>query len=216
MNNRYSRHGDFKLSFIDLLMSVLGVLIILFLISLALIAPSKKDNEGVKKNADFVITLEWPTDIDCDMDLWVRDPQNRLVWYNRKEEGAMYLERDDRGKRGSVVSGGDGTQVVDPDNKEFITLRGTSEGEYVINVVAYSCIQEGSASGKKIGDPINVPFVVELVRINPIFVSVKRVELTATKVAQELTAIRFILNKNKEIVRFVYDYVPLRNDKDTP
>lgn len=216
MNNRYSRHGDFKLSFIDLLFSVIGVLLVLFMITLALVAPIKKD-EGIKKNADFVITLEWPTEIDCDMDFWVRDSQNNVIWYNRKEGGAMYLERDDRGKRGSVMSGGDGTQVLDPDNKEYITLRGTSPGEYIINVVAYSCIQDGTIVGKKLGEPINVPFVVELVRINPIFVALKRVELVATKVGQELTAIRFIINDKKEIVRFIYDYVPLRTeDKNSP
>ena len=213
MNNRYTKHGDFKLSFIDLLYSTLGVLVILFMISVALISPVKKKNEGVKKNADYIITMEWPENIDCDIDMWVRDPANNTVSYQLKEAGLMYIERDDMGQRRSVFNINGKDQVVDPDNKEYITLRGTFPGEYIVNIHAYSCGKGNSDKGLERGSAIDVPVTVEITKVNPDLITLKHVELRLSKVDEEQTAFRFVMNENKFVNRFFYDFIPIVSTK---
>ena len=128
------RKFDFRTAYIDLLINLLTGTVVLFILTTLLIAPITKNTEGIKKNADYVITLEWPNELDCDVDLWVRDPQNNIVSYRFMESGLMYFERDDMGKRRSVYEVDGKEMVIDPDNKEFITLRGTFPGEYVVNL----------------------------------------------------------------------------------
>ena len=125
---------DFRTAYIDLLINLLTGTVVLFILTTLLIAPITKNNEGIKKNADYIITLEWPEAVDCDVDLWVRDPLNNIVSYKIPESGLMYFERDDMGKRRSVYDINGEEVVIDPDNKEYITLRGTFPGEYVVNL----------------------------------------------------------------------------------
>jgi hypothetical protein len=204
---------DFRTAYIDLLINILTGTVVLFILTTLLIAPITKNTEGIKKNADYVITMEWPENFDCDVDLWVRDPKNNVVSYRFLEAGLMYYERDDMGKRRSVYEVDGKEIVIDPDNKEFITLRGTFKGEYVINVHLYSCIQSEGNLGMKAGSTVSVPIIVELVRINPSYIVVKHIEMKMEKVWEEKTVVRFVMDNNKNIIRFMNEYVPVRIEK---
>ena len=183
-----------------------------------LIAPITKNTEGIKKNADYVITVEWPEPMDCDVDLWVRDPLNNTISYKMKEGGLMYYERDDMGHRLSVFRIDGKDTVIDPDNKEYITLRGTMPGEYIVNVHVYSCVNPNSPpdnpQGLRRGDPVDIPVAVEITKINPTLIMIKHVELKMTKVWEEQTAFRFVMNDDKVITRFIYDYISIGAAKD--
>jgi len=198
---------DFRTAYIDLLINLLTGTVVLFILTTLLIAPITKNNEGIKKNADYVISLEWPTDIDCDVDLWVRDPQNNIVSYKFLEAGLMYLERDDMGKRRSVYEVDGKKIIIDPDNKEFVTLRGVFPGEYVVNLHVYSCLDISNGKSLSQGSKTNIPVIVELIKINPSYVVVKHIEINMDSVWQEKTAIRFIMNDKKNIVRYKDGYV---------
>ena len=204
---------DFRTAYIDLLINLLTGTVVLFILTTLLIAPITKNNEGIKKNADYIISMEWPESIDCDIDLWVRDPLNNIVSYKIPESGLMYYERDDMGKRRSVFDINGKETIIDPDNKEYITLRGTFPGEYVINVHVYSCKAVNEEKGLPINTPVNVPVIVELTRINPNFVTIKKVALTMTKVWQEQTAFRFVMDDNKNVIRLMTDYVSVMGSK---
>jgi len=205
-----SKKFDFRTAYIDLLINLLTGTVVLFILTTILIAPSTKNNEGIKKNADYIISLEWPNDVDCDMDLWVRDAQNNIVSYRIPEAGLMYFERDDMGKRRSVYEV-DGKQVViDPDNKEFVTLRGSFAGEYILNVHVYSCINTITRMAMTNGMAIDIPVSIEVTRINPSFIVVKHVEMKMNSVWQEKTAIRFVMDDNKNIVRFKEGDIKIR------
>lgn len=208
-----NRKFDFRTAYIDLLINLLTGIVVLFMLVTLLIAPITKNESGIKKNADYVVTLEWPNEIDCDVDLWIRDPLNNVVSYRQMEGGLMYFERDDMGKRRSVFEIDGKETVVDPDNKEFITFRGTFKGEYVVNVHLYSCIQAEGNLGMKSGDVVNVPITVEIVRINPNFIVIKHIEMKLTKVWEEKTVIRFIMDDKKNIIRFKNEYVSVRTEK---
>lgn len=204
-----NRKFDFRTAYIDLLINLLTGTVVLFILTTLLIAPITKNNEGIKKNADYVITLEWPTDIDCDVDLWVRDPKNNIVSYRITEAGLMYFERDDMGKRRSVYEMDGKEIIIDPDNKEFITLRGTFPGEYVVNVHLYSCINPEGNAGIRAGTAKEVPLIVEIVKINPSFYVAKRIEIKMDSVWQEKTVIRLTMNEDKNIIGYKEGFVSI-------
>lgn len=204
---------DFRTAYIDLLINLLTGTVFLFILTTLLIAPITKQSEGIKKNADYIITMEWPENVDCDVDLWVRDPQNNIVSYKMPEYGLMYYERDDMGQRRSIFDVDGKKTIIDPDNKEYVTLRGTFPGEYVVNVHLYSCKAANEQKGLAINYPVNIPVVVELMKINPSIVSVKKVVLTMTQVWQEQTAFRFVMGNNKNIIRLMTDYVPIMGEE---
>lgn len=204
---------DFRTAYIDLLINLLTGTVVLFILTTLLIAPITKNTEGIKKNADYVITLEWPTEIDCDVDMWVRDPKNNVVSFKFMEAGLMYSERDDMGKRRSVYEVDGKEIIIDPDNKEFVTLRGTFPGEYVVNLHVYSCLNAASNQSMQAGTPITIPVVVEVIKINPSYITIKRVELKMESVWEEKTAIRFVMDDRKNIIRFKSDFVSIMTGK---
>lgn len=207
-----NRRFDFRTAYIDLLINLLTGTVVLFILTTLLIAPITKSSEGIKKNADYVITLEWSTDIDCDLDIWVRDPQNNVVSYKTTESGLMYLERDDMGRRRSIYQINGKEAIIDPDNKEFVTLRGTFSGEYIVNVHVYSCLDPNTRLSKLPNDLVDVPFIIELVKINPTFYVYRRIEMKMDSVWQEKTAIRFTLNSNKIVTDVREEFVSIRSD----
>jgi len=204
---------DFRTAYIDLLINLLTGTVVLFILTTLLIAPITKNNEGIKKNADYIITLEWPEAVDCDVDLWVRDPLNNIVSYKIPESGLMYFERDDMGKRRSVYDINGEEVVIDPDNKEYITLRGTFPGEYVVNLHLYSCLSSENNLGLPVDEPIEVPLVVEVIRINPNLVVEKTIHMKMDFVWQEKTAIRFVMDDQKNIIRTMSDFVSVRGER---
>lgn len=207
---------DFRTAYIDLLINLLTGTVVLFILTTLLIAPVTQQNEGIKKNADYVITLEWPNELDCDVDLWVRDPQNNIVSYRFLEAGLMYFERDDMGKRRSIYEVEGKEVVIDPDNKEFVTLRGTFPGEYIVNLHVYSCLDSEKNLGLQAGALMEIPVIIEIVRINPSYIVVKHIEMKMESVWQEKTAIRFVMDNKKNILRFKNDYVSVRTGKTAP
>lgn len=208
-----NRKFDFRTAYIDLLINLLTGTFVLFILTTLLIAPITKNNEGIKKNADYVITLEWPENIDCDVDMWVRDPKNNVVSYRFTEAGLMYFERDDMGKRRSVYEMDGKEVVIDPDNKEFVTLRGTFPGEYVVNLHVYSCVQPNTDKGMPVGSAVDIPVKVEVIRINPSYIVVKHIEMHMDKVWQEKTSIRFVMDDKKNIIRFRNDFISVRTEQ---
>ena len=211
-----NRKFDFRTAYIDLLINLLTGTVVLFILTTLLIAPITKNSDGIKKNADYVITLEWPNELDCDVDLWVRDPQNNIVSYRFLEAGLMYFERDDMGKRRSVYEIDGKEVVIDPDNKEFVTLRGTFPGEYIINLHVYSCLDSEKNLGLQQGTLMEIPVKIEIIRINPSYIVVKHIEMKMNSVWQEKTAIRFVMDDKKNILRFKNDYVSVRTGKAAP
>lgn len=205
-----SRKFDFRTAYIDLLIALLMGTVVIFILTTLLIAPITKNSEGIKKNADYVITLEWPNEIDCDVDLWVRDPLNNIVSYRFLESGLMYFERDDMGKRRSVYEIDGKEIVIDPDNKEFVTLRGTFQGEYVINLHLYSCLNKQTNLSLAQGSLIDVPLILEVIKINPTYVVVKHIEMKMDSVWQEKTAVRFVMDSKKNIIQYKNEYVSVR------
>ena len=90
--------GKYKstVGFTDLLFNLLVGFVFLFIIAFILINPITKKAD-VPKKAEYMIVMEWPTEVADDIDLWVKDPEGNTVSFVKKENGYMNLEKDDLG-----------------------------------------------------------------------------------------------------------------------
>lgn len=218
------RYGDFKLGYIDFLSATVGVFAVLIMMAMALITIAKKENEGIKKNAQFVFTATWSENIDCDVDIWVRDPNNVLISYKHPEGGVTYIERDDMGHRKDMTYVNDELVVVNPENKEYATVRGIIPGEWIVNVHLYSCQyiseEEGSLGqplGFKPGAPYELPVSIEIIKINPDYETVFEADMKFTSIWQELTALQFKVNDRGYVSDKSTEFISIRpNTPETP
>ena len=85
----------------------------------------KTKSEVIKEPVgSVIIELFWPDDIDADLDLWVKGPNDGPVGYSKPSGLVFNLLRDDRGLTGDYT----------PLNYEISFTRGIVAGEYQANV----------------------------------------------------------------------------------
>lgn len=185
--------------FRDVIMLALMGFVVIVILLLPHINPSKqKENVDINPPGNVIIEIQWPDDLDTDVDLWVQGPGDVPVGYSNKGGKLFNLLRDDLGKSN------DATTI----NYENSFSRGIVEGEYTVNLHLYR-----NVSGVL---PITVIVVVS-VKENP-DASTKQI-LTRTvdllSVGQEITVFRFELNKHGKLdVESVHDiYKSLRSGR---
>ena len=180
----YSRGG--YLAFVDFLFILLLAFISMFILALLLINPVAKKSE-VERKAEYIIVLELDKHSDDDVDLWVQDPEGKIVSFKNDTVGVMHLDKDDLGTRNDTIYYPDGTKQVIYLNREVVTLRGWKTGEYIINVHMY----------RKIGTkPTNIN--VQMIKINPYLVLLDENTIMATS-GEETTIKRLTLNEDGEV-----------------
>ena len=194
------RRSDIGIGFTDLLFNALLGFVVMFVLAFLLINPIARTG-AVDPKAEFLITLTWPDGRPEDVDLYVADPADNLVWFRQREAGLMHLDRDDLGQRNDVVEMA-GRRIANPLNQEVVAIRGIVPGEFVVNVHLYR------ANG---GD--TVPATVKVEKLNP---SVEVVFYgTVVLVAQgdERTAVRFAVGADgrvRDVNQLAKRIVPLR------
>lgn len=167
--------------FTDILFNALLGFAVMLFIAFALIKPDDRvGNIDVK--AEYLITVTWPDNLPDDIDTYVRDPQDNIVWYNTLDRGFLHLDRDDRGEYLDQVMV-DGEKVTFPLNQETVTLRGIIPGEYTINV--YNFLNPSNQA---------VPVSVKVEKLNPTVKVVYYESMNLNGVGDERTAVRFTLD----------------------
>jgi hypothetical protein len=167
--------------FTDILFNALLGFSVMLFIAFALIKPDDKvGNINIK--AEYLITVTWPDNLPDDIDTYVRDPQDNIVWYNTLDRGFLHLDRDDRGEYLDQVMV-DGELVTFPLNQESVTLRGIIPGEYTINV--YNFLNPSNRP---------VPVSVKVEKLNPTVKVIYYESMSLNGVGDERTAVRFTLD----------------------
>jgi hypothetical protein len=203
---------DFRTAFIDLLINVLTGMVFLFMITTLMIQTKvKKEDEGVKKDAQYVIQIAWPNNMDCDVDIWVRDPQNRVVSYQAKDVGVMHIERDDQGWVNDLMTYLKLQPSQQLNNSETWVLRGKMAGKFTVNLHLYACGHDGKAV--PMGTAYDVPVTIELTKLNPDLKKVLVETITLKKVWQEITAFNFVLDGQNNITTITREQVDLVKEK---
>lgn len=185
-------------SFVDLsFLLALSLLLMLFL-AIVNIVQIKIQNKDIDTNAEYIIALTWQNGADLDVDVWVRDPQENLLFFRSKEVGIMHLDRDDLGNTNDTYEEG-GVVKIAPTNQEIVTIRGFMEGEWVVNTHLY-----------RIGDPSTPQAKCHLAitKLNPSAEIVANKYFTLDEYWEEKTVARFLMTTNGE--SFLQETLPIK------
>lgn len=164
--------------FTDLLFNILLGFILLFFLAILFINPAEKTGK-IDIDAQYVITVSWPDGSNEDIDTWIADPTDTVVWFRNRSSNLVHLDRDDRGMLNDTLDI-NGTEVANPLNQEIAAIRGVVQGEYVVNVHYYD-----SETAQA------VPVSVKVARVNPVYtVAYYGVTMLENK-GDEKTAVRF-------------------------
>lgn len=204
-----SRHRQTNyVSFTDLLFNLLIGITFLFILAFILIKPSEEAKK-IDSKAEFIVVLDWPDHHNSDVDLWVRNPNTEAIGYTSKSKGHTTLERDDLGSHSDthIING---KLVYDKTNREVITVRAITPGEWVVNVHYYKsrAIPRGHVSGQVSPpyvsvDRIPVEVTVKVVKLNPVYRIVVTKTIILTVEGEERTITRFILDEDGDVVEFI-------------
>ena len=148
---------------------------------------SSEETGNIRSNAEILISVQWPDDHPDDVDAIAEDPQGSLVWYHNRDSGLMHLDRDDRGNLADNLNI-NGEVVSNPINQETITVRGLQSGEYIINLLHYK---------SNFKEPL--PVTVKVEKLNPSVELVYYGEHFLNGVGDEMTALRFYVDSQKNI-----------------
>ena len=185
-------------SFLDILFNTLVGFVLLFIIAFLLISPVKKKKE-IEQKAEYVITITWPGTMSDDIDSWLEDPMEKVMYFREKEVGLMHLDRDDLGKMNDQQFVPGVGMVNYPYNREITTIRGIVPGEYVFNIHLYRKSHKDSS----------IPVTVILEKLNPQVKLLYSKVITLTDYWEEKTVIRFVLDVDGEITESFFMYKPL-------
>ncbi len=171
------------------------VLVFAVLAKLSTTAVNTKQAEqkkSVPTTALYLIKVEWPGNSQSDVDTYVSDPDNRLVYFRRLSDGLMILDHDCTGSASNTVTLPSGEVVTTAMNEETVEIRGTSviPGEYIANVQMYA-----------MRDTTPVKVSVSLYKTaggDDVKVHDEMVQLS--KRGEEKTAFRFTLMKDGDVV----------------
>ena len=186
MKHKVLIKGDEQDVFTDLLFNALLGFAFMFAIAFMLINDSQ-DAGSIDTKAEVLKSIQWPDDHPDDVDAVVEDPQGGLVWYHNRDSGLMHLDRDDRGNLADKITS-KGEVISNPINQETVTVRGLQSGEYVINLLHYKSNYQ---------DPL--PVTVKVEKLNPSVELIYYGEHFLMGVGDEKTALRFIVDGQKNI-----------------
>ena len=174
-------------AFLDFLFLLMLFFAILYAVVVQHMNPVKQ-MQKVDMKAEFIVKIEWPTEMPDDVDLHVEDPKRNFVFFGKRESGIIHLDRDDLGHGNrDYVTKSDGTIVFNP-NQEIVAVRGILPGEYIVNIHMFT---------KK--GPHEVPVMIKLSKINP-YSDIETVEIVLKFNGEERTAFRFIVDQEGEVV----------------
>lgn len=205
---------NFNLSYIDLLLNLFSTVLVLFLLTSLMVQPVKKNvQEGIKKDAEYIVQIQWKSEIDCDVDIWMRNPLNDVIGFKNTNAGLMNLERDDLGKYGDIIQNVQGKPIVSSGNEEIVTLRGIIPGKYTVNLHLYTCRTDPNITGKtleslELGSLVPVDVEVTLIKLNPKYEILDRRIVRLNRVWQEITIYSFDMNTHK--ISGNFDTTPIK------
>jgi len=206
-----TRHYRNNIAFLDVIFNLFLGFVVLFILALIHINPPVKQ-ENIKKKAEVLIILEWPKNSSHDVDLWIKDPHDEVVWWEEQEIPGVFLARDDLGQINDTIYMPDGTKKFILLNQEVLSIRTLVPGEYVVNIHMYN--KRTSSETEK-----EVPITTELIKVNPYKILDKRNQILKFT-NDEITAFRFTVTEDGKIGNisyipedYVFDHVSITHER---
>jgi hypothetical protein len=178
----YRRVRPNLIPFVDYHTNILLVFVLLLVFSTI-----KKADESIPLSEIYELTMTWDGKSNTDMDLWAQDPTGNIVGFKRTEggEGSLFcLKRDDVGKLTDKKPDGTVIEI----NEEIVSLRGTKEGEYIVNGHLYK-----RGDGEE-----TITVKAKLTKVKP-YKEIIIIERTFKMVGEEQTFFRFMVDDKCEV-----------------
>lgn len=191
------------MSMIDMLFTcLLGMMVMLF-IAMMLMAEQSKTGD-IPAHAEFLISLEWDPKSGNDIDLWLKLPDGKKIFFRSKSHAGAFLDRDDIGSNNDFFYIENNEMRRVEINREVIAIRGIFPGTYTVNLHAYRL-------GGQDNSPIEKTKVI-LNKINPISQILAQKEIVLDKNGQEVTAFTFTVDSKGNVTDINTYFVPMVYD----
>ena len=184
----------------DLNMLVMGVLLLITSMLILSISVKAVNKDGEKPKAEFLVTLTWETKRDVDLDLWLQQDEECIVYYHARECPNISLDRDSLGFASNLKVLPNGNIALSP-NQEVMAIRAIMPGDYVVGVSYFSGRDEETGRGyiPGIDNKAAIDCDVELIKINPTYTTITKVTLHFIKVKQTHNAVAFHVNEDGSV-----------------
>lgn len=187
---------------VDLFLLVLNVVIVQ-------VAPVHATSNGVEEKAEYLITIEWPVDIDADADVHLIPPSKHPVFYGARQVGCARLDQDNKGLQDSYVRLADGSTVKLMSDKETIQLRCIEPGHYDAGVNLYAWREDNN--GQKDRHDLGLKVHCEIVGVNPSVHLVFAKDVTLDRVGESINWASFDLDRTGAIALTDPPVTPITN-----
>lgn len=135
-----------------------------------------------KAPGNVIVEMHWPSEMQYDVDLWVKGPNSLPVGFWNQGNEVFNLLRDDLGGEGDATN----------ENYEVSYSRGIVPGEYIVNVHMYGPLPPNTTV------PVNI--VVSVRHKDYYTRQILQTTVNLTKKNQEKTAYRFRLTSEGDLV----------------
>lgn len=168
--------------FRDVILLTLVGFVAMVIMLLPHIQKKEEDTEDHKAPGNVIVELHWPSDMNVDVDLWVKGPKSTPVGFWNQGNDVFNLLRDDLGTEGDATN----------ENYEISYSRGIPPGEYIINVHMYGTVPPGLVVPAKV-----------VVSVRGKYESARQILMSTVELRQrnqEETAFRFRLTAEGDLV----------------
>lgn len=164
-------------------LALLGFVAMVILMLPHLNPPGESAAARSEPAGNVVMDIDWPADMDVDVDLWVQAPGDVPVGYSNKGGLFVDLLRDDLGNYG------DATSI----NHEVAFSRGIPVGEYIVNVHMFR-----NTSGRW-PVPVQIEIGATANKTKPLQ-PIAKTAVELKRLGEEITAVRFSLAPDGSLV----------------
>jgi len=187
-------------SFKDFLFLTISGLAALFVLAFVSMNPIAKTQDAPAR-AEYMLIIEWDDFVGDDIDIWVRDPQGKVLSFRNKQIGLLSLEKDDLGTSNDSFTDSYGNQHIVPINREVVTVRGVQPGQYNVAFHVYSLMPYDTLASNfkyfklknltpnEVDERRKVRFT--LIRLNPSYGEAFKVEKQYEVLGQEIHLVNF-------------------------
>lgn len=165
-------------------------LIFLAFVLISIVRKPTESNGVIIPKAEFMITMDWDDYSRQDIDLYVRGPDGKVVFFKTKETPLMFLDTDN-------LAGDKDLRI----RREIVTIRQLKAGSYIVNVHYYDARDHKPT-------PTNVR--LNVMKINPVQIVADKY-LLLDNVGQEVSVVGFKIDDAGNVIdifetdeRFVY------------
>lgn len=179
------REVNIYVPMVDLMTCTLMTVFVLFIAALAEVRPETPPKKPtIETDGIFAVVMEWPADSSDDIDLYVMNPEQDIVFFGNPSVGLMHLERDDLGHKGDTSRTKAGKTVAVERNMERTIIRGIVAGEYVVNAHVFAKRDRGQET----------PVQITLYRMEGSEEPIAQREFVLTRQGEEHTAFRMTID----------------------